>query len=105
MFSIIKSIFTTPSITAAEVKGSFDETKSIILDVREMGERAMKQIPGSIHIPFGELNTRMVELNSNKNKQIICHCASGARSARATTLLNKNGFNAVNMLGGIGAYK
>ncbi len=104
MFDTLKNMFTSPSITAAEVKGSFDKTKSIILDVREAGERAMKHIPDSLHIPLGQVVARMSELDKHKGKQIIVYCASGMRSGKATGILNKNGFNAVNMLGGIGAY-
>ena len=77
---------------------------SILLDVRTKEERSHQSIRGSIHIPLAELSARLAELNTHREKEIICYCQSGHRSAAAAQLLRKNGFNASNMKGGIAAW-
>ena len=73
----------------------------LLLDVRTSGERSRNHIPGSTHIPLHELRRRMNELERYKEKEIICYCQSGSRSVSAAGTLNKNGFRAANLSGGI----
>lgn len=79
------------------------ETKPIILDVRNPDELKGKlgHIDGVINIPVHELEARMGELNKYKDKKIAVICRSGNRSKYGTAILNKNGFNAVNVKGGM----
>lgn len=70
----------------------------IILDVTEDVERMVYAIPGSYHIPLGQLRNRMSELD--KNKLIIPYCAIGVRSYNAARLLMQNGFEHVKVLSG-----
>jgi rhodanese-related sulfurtransferase len=88
-------------ITARETENLLKENSSdaIILDVREKDEVAAGMIPGAKHLPLGELQTRMPELD--KNTEYIIVCRSGNRSGLATHLLNAAGYNAVNMVGGM----
>lgn len=75
-----------------------------ILDVTEDMERAVFKIPGSYHIPLGQLRVRMGELD--KNKLIIPYCAIGVRSYNAARMLMNNGFEKVKILpGGTSFYK
>jgi rhodanese-related sulfurtransferase len=76
----------------------------LLLDVRSDSERRSGSIKGSIHIPIGSLRSRMKELEQHKSREIVCYCASGSRSASAALLLNKHGFNAGNLRGGIGEW-
>lgn len=76
----------------------------ILLDVRTDAERQSGSIRGSLHIPLGSLRTRMKELEQYRSREIICYCASGSRSASAALLLNKNGFKAGNLRGGMGEW-
>jgi rhodanese-related sulfurtransferase len=65
--------------------------KVVLLDVREPKElEEMGTIEGSIHIPLGQLETRLGELP--KDRVILTACNGGGRAARALTLLEKNGF-------------
>jgi len=60
-------------------------------------------IPGSKLIPLGEVPKRMAELNSAD--EIVVHCKSGVRSAKAVDLLMKSGFRKIhNLKGGILAW-
>lgn len=75
----------------------FDPTESLVLDVRDAKERDGGTIPGSVHIPLGELRHRLTELP--KDKLILAHCASGQRSYNACRLLSQHGFRCRNLSG------
>ncbi|MBG6226449.1 rhodanese-related sulfurtransferase [Arthrobacter sp. CAN_A2] len=73
-----------------------------ILDVREDFEVAEGMIPGALHIPMGDLQTRLGELE--QNIPIIAVCRSGNRSARVADALKSAGFSADTMAGGMTAW-
>lgn len=73
-----------------------------IVDVREGDEFAgpLGRVPGATHIPLGELAARAGELS--RDRPIVTVCRAGARSAQATAILKKAGFEEVaNMAGGM----
>ncbi len=76
----------------------------LLLDVRTDPERSNGHIKGSVHIPLNQLRKRQQELEKYKNKEIVCYCRSGNRSLNAAVFLQKNGFNASNLKGGISAW-
>ncbi|MGV0108930.1 rhodanese-like domain-containing protein [Arthrobacter sp. CP30] len=73
-----------------------------ILDVREDFEVAEGMIPGALHIPMGDLQARLPELDPAV--PIIAVCRSGNRSARVADALNSAGFSADTMAGGMTAW-
>jgi len=93
-----------PEITPAEVKKKMDSHEPFVLiDVREPHEFQICRIPGSKLIPLGEVPKRMNELNSAD--EIVVHCKSGMRSAKAVDFLMKSGFLKIhNLKGGILAW-
>ena len=90
-----------PEMGAAVLKARIDAgTAPVILDVREPFEAAICRLPGAILIPLGELPRRLNELDPAA--EIVVHCKSGSRSARAVGLLRGQGFSgAMNLTGGI----
>jgi len=75
-----------------------------ILDIGEEMERMAFAIPGSYHIPLGQLRRRLDELD--KNKLIVVYCAIGVRSYNAARILANSGFPKVKVLpGGSTFYK
>ena len=87
-------------ITVEQLKTKLDRGDDLfILDVREPYEYEIVNI-GAYLIPLGELPKRIGELDPSK--EIVVHCKSGGRSARAAEFLRKNGFKSVkNLVGGI----
>jgi len=74
-----------------------------LLDVRTPQEWQICHINGAKLIPLGELPSRLAELDPAR--EIVVHCKTGARSARATALLREAGFHTVKVLrGGITAW-
>jgi hydroxyacylglutathione hydrolase len=64
-----------------------------VLDVRNTGEYALGHVPGSIHIPFGELRDRLGELP--RERPIATICKAGKRSGLAASILQREGFEGV----------
>lgn len=89
--------------TAKEVENLLNEGKSLnIIDVREVAEVNTGKIPGAVNIPLGLLEYRLNELDKTKEYVIVCH--SGGRSARVTQFLDYQGYNVINMVGGMLAW-
>ncbi len=93
-----------PEISPAELKSKLDAGENIfVLDVREPHEFDICRLDGSTLIPLGQLPNRVSELNSAD--EIVVHCKSGMRSAKAVDFLQKAGFGKVkNLAGGILAW-
>jgi molybdopterin/thiamine biosynthesis adenylyltransferase/rhodanese-related sulfurtransferase/molybdopterin converting factor small subunit len=91
-------------IDPVEVKSKIDRGDHFVLiDVREPHEYQICNIPQAKLIPLGDLPKRVNELDSAD--EIIAHCKSGMRSAKAVDFLKQAGFKKVrNMKGGILAW-
>lgn len=88
------------TMTAKEVEALLNEGKTLnMIDVREVDEVEAGKIPGAIHIPLGLVEFRMNELD--KSKEYIMICRSGGRSGRAAQFLEGQGYNVINMTGGM----
>jgi len=92
-----------PVIDVAEFKRRLDAGDDIfVLDVREPHEYQIVNIGGQL-IPLGDLPMRVHELDSSR--EIVVHCKSGMRSAKAVSFLRQSGFKRVtNLTGGILAW-
>lgn len=87
------------TITDADKRRTQDQ----VLDVREDFEVAEGMIPEAVHIPMGELNARLAEID--RDRPVIVVCRSGNRSARAADALNAAGYTADTMGGGMLAWQ
>jgi sulfur-carrier protein adenylyltransferase/sulfurtransferase len=90
-------------IQVEELKRRLDAGDDLfVLDVREPHEYQICNIGGHL-IPLGDLPKRVSELDSSR--EIVAHCRSGVRSAKAVTFLQQAGFKKVhNLAGGILAW-
>ncbi len=70
----------------------------VVLDVREQSEWDAGHVEGAIHVPLMELPDRVTELAPD---QTLVVCRVGGRSAQATGWLTQQGFDAVNLDGGM----
>ena len=74
-----------------------------LVDVREMWERDIASVEGSVHIPLAEIPVRQAELDRSGPVAVMCH--SGGRSAQVAAFLDEQGFSRVaNVTGGIDAW-
>lgn len=73
-----------------------------ILDVREVDEFAKARVAGAMNLPLSELPDRLSEISRDKTVYVMC--LSGGRSAQAVSYLSEQGYDVVNVLGGITAW-
>ena len=88
-------------ISAAEANAALDG--AFVLDVRGATEHAAAKVEGAHHVAYTRLVPRLHELP--RDRRILVHCALGGRSAAATAMLDRLGFDAVNVAGGFEAWK
>ncbi len=91
-------------VTVAELKKMRDEKQDFqLIDVREAHEYEIAQLGGEL-IPMGEVMDNVDRIA--KDKMVVVHCRSGARSAAIINALeSQHGFtNLYNLKGGILAY-
>ena len=91
------------SITVQELHRLMNNNEQITLvDVREKGERVMASIKGSTHVPMMAIPHQLEIFNKDEPIYLLCH--SGVRSAQACLYLEQQGFDSVNIIGGIHAW-
>lgn len=87
-------------LTTGEVLEKLENKETLhLIDVREDEEVAQGIIPTAEHIPLGQIPEKMQELD--KDTTYIMVCRSGGRSGNATQFLEQNGYQAINMAGGM----
>ncbi|HVY95447.1 MAG TPA: MBL fold metallo-hydrolase [Solirubrobacterales bacterium] len=76
----------------------------VVLDVRNDSEYAGEHVPGSLHIPYGDLAARIDEVPRDRPLATICR--GGKRSGLAASILQREGFADVVHVGqGVGAWR
>jgi rhodanese-related sulfurtransferase len=92
------------SVNEVSVNEAFEllDGEAILLDVRQQNEWDAGHAPMASLIPLAEVPDHLDELP--RDRLIICACRSGARSLRAATFLHENGFDVVNLTGGMIAW-
>ena len=95
---------TEGEIEVKDVKAKLDRGDDFVLiDVREPHEYRIASIAGAQLVPLGEVPKHLDEFD--KNADIVIHCKSGVRSAKACGVFRQAGFQHVrNMKGGILAW-
>ena len=93
------------NISAEDAHSLIKNKQVIFLDVRTELEYKEDHIDSAILIPVQNLESRILDLEKYKHKKIIVYCRSGNRSQTGRSILSQNGFDAVNMLGGIKAWR
>ena len=92
---------TVPEVGPGEGRALVD-AGATLLDVREVDEWQAGHAPDARFIPLGELTQRVGELEPGT--RIVAICRMGGRSERATRFLRAQGFDAVNLTGGMRAW-
>ncbi len=73
----------------------------LLVDIRELDEWSEGRIPGAIHIPRGNLESRIEQAAPDKSRPIVLYCAQGNRTVFGAKSLGELGYaNVVSMAGG-----
>lgn len=96
------SIESYPSATPQQLRPRIEGGEVKLLDVRAFTEFHEGHLPGAEHRFLGKL---LRDINSlDKSKPMVAQCLGGGRSAIATSILQRAGFDVTNMQGGFQAW-
>ena len=108
VFFVVRHAMAGPSISPAEAAARVAAGTAILIDVREPSEWAGGVAEPAMLCSFSDLRGARAQwksvLETNRDKELVLYCASGARSGIAAGMLRKEGFNAVNC-GGFGGWR
>jgi sulfur-carrier protein adenylyltransferase/sulfurtransferase len=77
----------------------------LLVDVREPAEWESGRIAGAVHVPMGELASRVGFVAPDRGRRLVLYCAHGNRSLLAANALQEAGYDAVSIAGGIEAWR
>ena len=99
-----RTLETVPEMTVDELRDALSRGGGVaVVDVRGAGEWEAGHLPNVPLVPLGHLARRIDELP--RDRPLVVHCQSGARSSIAVSLLQTRGFtNAINLAGGFAAW-
>lgn len=106
LWPMIRGRTAGPSVSPLQATLMINREDAIVVDVRESDEYARGHVPNARHIPLGQLDKRLSELEKYKEKPLIVMCQSGNRSPSACGSLRKAGFAKVfHLSGGISGWE
>ncbi|OUS31836.1 hypothetical protein A9Q98_02420 [Thalassotalea sp. 42_200_T64] len=82
-------------ISAEQAAKEVLTNNGLFIDVREPAEHENSFVPGTINIPRGVLEGKMLELEKDPVRAIYIHCAGGVRASFAAEQLNRLGYENV----------
>jgi molybdopterin/thiamine biosynthesis adenylyltransferase/rhodanese-related sulfurtransferase len=93
-------------VDTARARDFISESGAAIVDVRERDEWDEGHLPGALHVPRGNLESRIEAAVPDKASPVLLYCASGNRSAFAAKSLEDLGYeNVVSLAGGFTDWK
>jgi molybdopterin/thiamine biosynthesis adenylyltransferase/rhodanese-related sulfurtransferase len=97
---------TKTEISELDAAGAQALEDALWVDIREPDEWEQGHLPGAVHVPRGNLESRIERIAPDKNRQVVLYCAVGNRSAFAAKTLGELGYaHAHSLAGGIEDWK
>ncbi|MBL4590356.1 MAG: MBL fold metallo-hydrolase [Phycisphaerales bacterium] len=96
------SLVALAEIDAEQAAAVLVAPELLVLDVRRATEFREGHIPGAINIAHTRLVSRLDEIPHNR--RVLVNCLSGGRSAGSSSVLQRHGYQVVNLAGGINAW-
>ena len=93
-------------VGSAQARELVEEGEAAVVDVRERDEWEEGHLPRAVHIPRGNLESRIEGAVPDKSRPVLLYCASGNRSAFAAKTLEELGYeNVLSLAGGFTDWK
>src|SRR6478736_3915219 len=87
-------------VDAGQARELIDSGGPLVLDVREQNEWDEGHIPGAVHVPRGNLESRVERVAPDHSRPVLVYCSVGNRSAFAAKTLAELGYEDVVSLSG-----
>lgn len=78
-------------------------TDATLVDVREDDEWQAGHVAGAVHVPLSSLPGRLTDIPAGRELAVVCKV--GGRSAQVVGWLREQGYDAVNVAGGMMAWQ
>lgn len=88
------------SVSPQELSNLINKQDAVVLDVRDAGEFKKGHIINAISMPYGQVASRISELEKYKQKPVILVCKIGQHSGMVSKQLKAAGFEELYKLGG-----
>lgn len=88
------------SVTSQQLTNLMNAAGAVVVDVRDAKEYREGHITDSRNIPYSQLQDKISELSTFKDKPVILVCKMGQHAGAAGRLLTKAGFTDVRRLSG-----
>ncbi len=96
----------TKTVHISEIEDLIKEDDTLLIDVRETDElKETGYVPGAVHLPMSTLTVEDETLKEHKGDTLYIMCRSGKRSETVQHALIAQGYDAVNVEGGILEYE
>ncbi|MEC9373712.1 MAG: rhodanese-like domain-containing protein, partial [Planctomycetota bacterium] len=89
-------------VAPAEARRLIDQNEVAVIDVRKATEYDAGHISGAQNSMHLRLPANLE--NIPRDTPLLVHCQAGVRSAAATSLLEREGFDVINLAGGMNAW-
>ncbi len=76
-----------------------------VVDVRTAGEYASGHVRGAVNVPMTALRSRLGAMKLDPARPVVAICLTAHRSVPAVRLLRERGFDAVQLSGGMRAWR
>ena len=98
--NILRAIFGgVKEVTSDDYHNQFDNRPHMILDVRNPNHFTSEHIDGAVNIPLAKLPKKLDKLP--QDQPIVCISHDGLRGREAAFMLQKKGYEASNIMGGL----
>jgi molybdopterin/thiamine biosynthesis adenylyltransferase/rhodanese-related sulfurtransferase len=91
---------TKGEISEVDARGAQALDGAVWVDVREQDEWQEGHLPGAVHVPRGNLESRIEGVVADRSRPLVLYCAAGNRSAFAAKTLGELGYTNVHSLAG-----
>ena len=100
VWPMVSSSMNAGALTASAAVQLINREKAMVVDVGDADEFAAGHVGGAKHIPFSDLEGKLVLTVKNKALPLILVCSTGARANRAVAVAKKLGYAQAQALGG-----
>lgn len=99
---LLKNLFKSAAVDVRTAHEMVDSATAVLVDVRTKPEWREGHAPRALHISLASLERQMRRIPEDKT--VLAICRSGNRSVRAVAMLQRAGYEALNVKGGMGAW-
>jgi thioredoxin 1 len=104
LLAIFTSCNAQPQVNTTQFEQAMKASNTVLVDVRTPQEFASGHIDKAVNIDIYDRSFQTKALALDKSKTVLVYCRSGSRSAQAATFFRKQGYQVVDLAGGIGSW-